>query len=328
MFLYPLILKPYLAPRIWGGKTLATLCPSVLQAVEPIGEVWIVGGAQKVDNGPYAGWSFDELYQRFPSWLGNTKGQAEARFPLLIKWLRVERWLSIQVHPNDSWARRLNGCSAQGKEEAWYVTQSEPGAELIFGVHPHSHCNDFLHTAGAEMLNFLSKIKPTVGDCLCLKPGLVHALGPGITVLEVQQNSELTYRLYDWDRLGLDGQPRQLHLEEAAAVLRDCWSVNLNQNDKPSLAGPSLPPTVGQVLLQAEHFRLELLKGELGRMAWLTDPLFPEIVVCTKGALHVSLQSQSERLQNGQACLLAAGQAPIELDFEPMAEAVRITSSR
>ena len=327
MFLYPLILKPYLAPRIWGGKTLAALCPSVAQAAEPIGEVWIVGGSQVVSNGLYAGNTLDELYRRFPSRLGNMKNYSEAGFPLLIKWLRAERWLSIQVHPNDSWARRLNGCSAQGTEEAWYVTQSEPGAELIFGVHPHSHCNDFLHTAGAEMLNFLSKIKPTVGDCLCLKPGLVHALGPGITVLEVQQNSELTYRLYDWDRLGLDGQPRQLHLEEAAAVLRDCWSVNLDKKEKPDLAGPSLPPTVGQVLLQAEHFRLEVLKAE-DVSAWLTDPLFPEIVVCTKGALHVSLQSQSEKLQNGQACLLAAGQVPVELDFEPMAEAVRITSSR
>ena len=81
------------------------------------------------------------------------------------------------------------------------------------------------------------------------------------------------------------------------------------------------------MLLQAEHFRLEVLKAE-DVSAWLTDPFFPEIVVCTKGALHVSLQSQSEKLQNGQACLLAAGQVPVELDFEPMAEAVRITSSR
>lgn len=327
MFLYPLILKPYLAPRVWGGKTLATLCPLVAQAAEPIGEVWIVGGAQEVDNGPYAGLSLDELYRRFPSWLGNIKGHVEARFPLLIKWLRAERWLSIQVHPNDSWARCLSGSSAQGKEEAWYVTQSEPGAELILGVHPHSRCHDFLHAAGAEMLHFLSKIKPTVGDCLCLKPGLIHALGPGITVLEVQQSSELTYRLYDWERLGLDGQPRQLHLEEAAAVLRDCWPVNLDKKEKPDLAELSFPPTVGKVLLQAEHFRLEMLKAE-DVSAWLTDPLFPEIIVCTRGVLQVSLHGRSERLQNGQACLLAAGQAPVELGFEPMSEAVRITSSR
>lgn len=328
MFLYPLILKPYLAPRVWGGKTLATLCPLVAQAAEPIGEVWIVGGAQEVDNGPYAGLSLDELYRRFPSCLGNIKGQAEDRFPLLIKWLRAERWLSVQVHPNDSWARRLSGSSAQGKEEAWYVTQSEPGAELILGVHPHSRCHDFLKVAGAEMLHFLSKIKPTVGDCLCLRPGLIHALGPGITVLEVQQSSELTYRLYDWDRLGLDGRSRQLHREEAAAVLRDCWPVNLDKKETSYLVGLSFPPTVGKVLLQAEHFRLEVLKAKDNVSAWLTDPLFPEIIVCTRGALQVSLHGHSERLQNGQACLLAAGRVSVKLGFEPMGEAVRIVSSR
>lgn len=328
MFIYPLILKPYLAPRIWGGKGLATLFPSVAQAAEPIGEVWIVGGSQVVANGPYAGQTLDELYRCFPSWLGNGQGHSEACFPLLIKWLRAEHWLSIQVHPNDSWARRLSGRSAQGKEEAWYVTESLPGAELILGVHPHSRCHDFLTTVGAEMLPFLSKIKPTVGDCLAIKPGAIHALGPGLTVLEVQQNSQLTYRLYDWDRLSLEGQPRQLHVREAAAVLPDCWSANLDKNKQPGPVRQSFPSTVGQVLLQAEHFRLEVIKAEPRKSAWLTDPLLPEIIVCTSGTLQVSLSGQEARLPNGQACLLAAGQATVELGFESGGEAVRITSSR
>ena len=103
--------------------TLLACTQSVAKAAEPIGEVWIVGGSQVVSNGLYAGNTLDELYRRFPSRLGNMKNYSEAGFPLLIKWLRAERWLSIQVHPNDSWARRLSGCSAQGKEEAWYVTQ-------------------------------------------------------------------------------------------------------------------------------------------------------------------------------------------------------------
>lgn len=328
MYLYPLIFKPYLAPRVWGGKALARLCPSVSQAAEPIGEVWTVGGSQEVANGFYTDLTLDELYRRFPRRLGNIGHDAEARFPLLIKWLRAEHWLSVQVHPSDSLALLLSGSSAQGKEEAWYVTESNPGAELILGVHPHSCCCEFLRTSGAEMLRFLSKIKPTVGDCLCLKPGLIHALGPGITVLEVQQNSDLTYRLYDWERLGLNGQPRQLHTKEAAAVLRNCWSVNLSKNEKPGPSEQCFPPTLGQVLLRAEHFRLELLKAEQGIIAWLTDPLFPEIIVCTQGTLQVSLHGKSERLRNGQACLLTAGSVSAQLSFEPAGQAVRITSSR
>lgn len=325
MFLYPLKFEPYLAPRVWGGKALAGLCPSVAQASEPIGEVWIVGGSQAVTNGLYAGQTLDELYQRFPNELGNAVPKAQAHFPLLIKWLRAERWLSVQVHPDDSLARFLSGSSAQGKEEAWYVTENVPEAELILGVHPHSRCREFLHISGAEMLRFLTKIKPVAGDCLCLKPGLIHALGPGLTVLEVQQNSNLTYRLYDWERLGLDGQPRQLHTREAAEVLRRCWPVNLYKNEKSSLAGNLFPKIIGRVLLQAEHFRLEVLKAESRKSVWHTDFVRPEIIVCTRGTLQVTLHGQAECLQNGQSCLLAAGEVEAELSFSKNAEAVRIT---
>ena len=334
MLLYPLKFEPYLAPRVWGGKALAKFCPSIAQAAEPIGEIWTIGGSQAVTNGFYAGQTLDELYQRFPIELGNSTPESKTPFPLLIKWLRAEHWLSVQVHPDDSLACLFSGSSAQGKEEAWYVTENVPGAELILGAHPHSRCSEFLSANGAEMLHFLSKIKPTVGDCLCLKPGLIHALGPGLTVLEVQQNSELTYRLYDWERLGLDGQPRQLHTREAAEVLRRCWSVNLHKNEKlgfserSSSPRPFVQPTVGKVLLQAEHFRLEVLKAELEGNSWHTDPTRPEIIVCTRGSLQVALHGRSEMLQNGESCLLAAGGAKVELSFSQDSEAVRITLPR
>ncbi|MGM9991907.1 MAG: type I phosphomannose isomerase catalytic subunit [Candidatus Bruticola sp.] len=351
MLLYPLKLKPYLASRLWGGSYLAKHYVRSAPQTDSIGEIWIIDGEQPVVNGAYTGLTLNELYKRFPRQFGND-GHCKD-FPLLIKWLRAQQWLSVQVHPPDNLAASLSG-GDQGKEEAWYVTEADPGAQLILGVHPSVRCSQILSLAGLDMTSLLSKIRPAVGDCLHIKPGLIHALGPGLTVLEVQQNCHLTYRLYDWDRLEVDGHPRELHLAEATAVLRSCWPVNLpsseksaskvcgtenfgrsSDKDKKMTTGfltcsklSQYAPPIGKVLLTAKNFRLEVITLAAESIKWLTDDICSEIIICTKGCLQVYLHGEFEELRCGEACVLAAGSVKVGLTACGNGEAVRVISSR
>ncbi|MGM9999133.1 MAG: type I phosphomannose isomerase catalytic subunit [Candidatus Bruticola sp.] len=350
MFLYPLKLKPYFVSRVWGGSYLAEHYAQSAPTAGCIGEIWTVCGEQPIVNGVYADTTLNELCQRFPRQFGNCT--YNEHFPLLVKWLRAQQWLSVQVHPSDHLAAELSGAD-RGKEEAWYVAEADPGAQLILGVKSSVRCSQVLQSSGAELMSCLNKIKPAVGDCIHINPGLIHALGPGVTVLEVQQNSNLTYRLYDWDRLGLDGCPRSLHLTEAAAVLRRCWPVNLpgfvqgrsgncqsvdNGASGKKVKGVVFPgqdfdqekfaSPIGQVVLSAENFRLEVIDLSSEPVHWLTDDVCPEIVICIRGCLQVYLHGEFEELNRGETCVLAAGSVKAGLTACPNGEAVRVICSR
>src|SRR5690606_1721515 len=138
--------------------------------------------------------------------------------PLLAKFLDAADWLSVQVHPDDAQAQQYDG-EPRGKTEAWYVVSAEPGAKLVIGVRPgtpHEEIAQAIRSNTLEELLVYAEVK--AGDVLYVAAGTIHALGPGILVYEIQQSSDLTYRLYDWGRMGLDGKPRQLHIEKGIAV--------------------------------------------------------------------------------------------------------------
>lgn len=244
--LLPFRLRPEFKERIWGGTRLGAHTP-------PYGEAWIIGEQVTIEDGPLAGRSLAEAVAEFPiELLGKRLFASEgAVFPLLIKLLDPADWLSIQVHPDDALARELEGEGFRGKTEAWYVLDAEPGAELIAGVRPGIDPADVINVIRTGSLEVLLERYPVrAGDALLIEAGLIHALGPGLFIYEVQQNSDLTYRVSDWGRPAGAGRP--LHIEQAARSV------------KPELQ-PVFAPLIKRVpsgsfpILACPYFRLELV---------------------------------------------------------------------
>lgn len=222
MLPYPLKFQPEMKERVWGGRTLERFGLDLPDG--PIGEGWMIGdhpnGTTKVSNGELAGLGLDELRSRLGASLLGTKGASSknGRFPLLLKLLDCEDDLSVQVHPGDDYEALPAG--ELGKTEMWYILDAKPGAKIIYGL-KQGTTSSSLAAAIQEgrIMDCLQEVPVAAGDSFYIPAGTVHALGAGVLVAEVQQNSDTVYRLYDYDRPGLDGKPRELHIEDSLRVI-------------------------------------------------------------------------------------------------------------
>ncbi|NWF68035.1 MAG: class I mannose-6-phosphate isomerase [Chloroflexi bacterium] len=222
MPLYPLLLEPTLHVRVWGGRRLESQLGKKLPDTQPYGEAWEVHDSATVINGEFAGRTLGDLLQAFKADLIGAHNDPAHGIPLLVKILDAAHWLSVQVHPNDEQAQTYEG-QPRGKTEAWVVLDAERenghAPQLVLGVKPGTTRTMLAHASRSNTLeNLLVYAHVRRGDVLFIPAGNVHALGPGLLIYEVQQSSDTTYRLYDWGRLGLDGQPRTLHIDKAAQV--------------------------------------------------------------------------------------------------------------
>src|SRR5215475_2529270 len=210
--LYPLLMTPLFDPRPWGTHDLSPIYEKIFD--ENIGESWLTGDHCKVQNGPLAGRSLEDLAMEYGRELVGQAPADEFRFPLLAKFLFPHQKLSLQVHPDDEDARAIG--QPCGKTECWYIAQAEPGAELALGLKAGTTRGEFQKSIeenrAEELLNW---IKVTTGDMIYVAGGTVHTLGPGSIIVETQQQSDTTFRLYDY------GRPRELHLEHGLRVIRD-----------------------------------------------------------------------------------------------------------
>lgn len=219
---YPLKFKPVMKNNVWGGRALEQYHYRLPEG--PIGEGWMIGdhpnGTTVVANGVLADTGLDEIRERFGvSVLGNKGVSAKnGRFPLLVKLLDCNDDLSIQVHPDDRYHGLPPG--ELGKTEMWYILAAEPGAKIVYGLQP-GVTRDELEMAihNNRVMDCVQVVSVEAGDSFYIPAGTVHALGAGILVAEVQQNSDTVYRLYDYDRLGLDGKPRELHIEHSLEAI-------------------------------------------------------------------------------------------------------------
>lgn len=219
---YPLQCKPVFKDRVWGGRALEQFGLELPEG--HIGEGWMIGdhpnGTTTVVNGELAGMGLDQIREQYGSVLFGSKGFSEknGRFPLLIKLLDCQDDLSVQVHPNDHYDRLPQG--ELGKTEMWYILDAKPGAKIICGL-KKGVSREQLAAAIDEnrIMDCLNEISVEAGDSFYIPAGTVHALGAGVLVAEIQQNSDSTYRLYDYDRPGLDGKPRELHIEDSLNVI-------------------------------------------------------------------------------------------------------------
>ena len=218
--LYPLAFTPLLKRIRWGGRKLHSLLGRQLGPESDYAESWEIAdhadGTSRVENGPLAGTPLPEIIQQYPRELFG-KHQHLKQFPLLIKFLDANDWLSLQVHPNDAQAKTFNPVE-NGKTEAWVILHAEPGARICSGLQP-SVTPDMLQQAlgGCDLEDLLHIYEVHAGDCIFVPAGTVHALGPGIVLAEIQQQSNLTFRLHDWGRTDATGKPRPIHVAESLA---------------------------------------------------------------------------------------------------------------
>jgi mannose-6-phosphate isomerase len=211
--LYPLLMLPGFDPRPWGTHDLSPIYPNH-RFEEKIGEAWLSGDDCKVANGPFTGMTLAQLSEQYMRDLVGDAARDPKRFPLLLKFLFPHEKLSVQVHPDDAQALRVG--EPWGKTECWYVAHAKPGSQIALGLKPGvtaRHLEEAIHKKRAEEL--LNWINVYAGDMIYVAGGTVHTLGPGSVIVETQQQSDTTYRLYDY------GRPRELHLKDGMAAVKE-----------------------------------------------------------------------------------------------------------
>jgi len=257
----PLRFESYLRPMVWGGRQLGEVLGKSLPDHHVYGEAWEISDhsshASVITSGPYKGQTLRHLMERHSAALLGKAATRHSRFPWLVKWLDAWDWLSVQVHPNDEHVARL-WPGEGGKTEAWFVLAAAPDSRIYAGLQPGVDAK-VLHKALDEgtVGDCLHQFPPRPGDCVFLPAGTVHAVGGGVLMAEVQQTSDATFRLFDWNRRDANGRMRQLHIEEAFACID--WNSGpvypIRATNYPSGAAESLR----QQLVQCPYFTLEYL---------------------------------------------------------------------
>jgi mannose-6-phosphate isomerase len=216
--LYPYLLEPQEKPAIWGGAALVERYGKRADRQAAIGESWECWDENRVDNGTFAGVTLGDVRRELGASL---MGPLDSRtiFPILTKIIDARAALSVQVHPDDAYAQRVEH-QANGKTECWYILGAQPGAELVLGWNRDTSRAEYeRRVADGSLGEILRRVPVRAGETYYLPAGTLHAIGAGIELFEAQQASDLTYRIFDWNRVGADGRPRELHVAKAADVL-------------------------------------------------------------------------------------------------------------
>lgn len=301
--LYPLAFTSYLKTVIWGGRKLETVFRRTLpDEHSPVGEAWDICDRSEfsgqVVNGPLAGRTLRSLIEEYGISLLGSRVRG-TRFPLLVKILDARERLSLQVHPDEAACTRLGG-GAEPKTEMWYVIGADPGAKIVAGTASGASAETFWPLVNsADIEKQLHIYEAQAGDAFFIRAGCVHAIGGGNLILEVQQNSDTTYRISDWGRLGADGRPRALHVDQA----REC--VDFTSRAEPLVSrrrdAEGIVPLVRCPFFQADEITFSApveMPSPAGRSF--------ELISCVSGALALSCGSEKLRIAPGSTVLIPA----------------------
>jgi mannose-6-phosphate isomerase len=223
MAIGPLVFEPYLRPQIWGGRALGDRFGKNLPTGDSYGESWEISAhphhVSVVAEGEWAGKTLEEISRLHPRDLYGNAVPADGKFPLLIKLLDCHELLSVQVHPDDQQAERLLR-NEKGKTEAWVVIDAKPSGQIYAGLQPGVDRELFeKHMSSKTTGECLHHFHPRAGDCVFIPAGTVHTMGGGVLIAEVQQSSDATFRIFDWNRVDKNGQSRPLHLSESLTAI-------------------------------------------------------------------------------------------------------------
>ncbi len=272
----PIKLKPVFKEIVWGGNRLKTDY-GFQSELNNIAEAWMLcardDGDNIIENGEHKGESFKEFISKNKSLLG-TKGQSYDEFPLLIKFIDAKADLSVQVHPDDEYARIHE--NSYGKTEAWYILDCDDGAELIYGFNKEITAEEFRQSIEDNtFLEYVNKVKVKKGDVFFISAGTLHAIGSGILLAEVQQNCNTTYRVYDYNRK-VNGVPRELHVEKALDVTN---TVPPTRNGDADSAPIKIGSATQQQLCSCEFFKMETIDVTGGYSIDVNNESFVSLLV-------------------------------------------------
>lgn len=299
---YPLQFEPILKERIWGGEKLKTVLHKPITS-KITGESWelstVEGDVSVVANGEWKGKSLTTLIDGFPNEILGTKVHARfgKQFPLLFKYLDAREDLSIQVHPNDELARKRH--NSFGKTEMWYVMQADVDARIIVGFKEKSNPAEYLENLkNKTLLSLLDDVKVNAGDVFFLETGTVHAIGAGLVVAEIQQTSDITYRLYDFDRVDAQGKTRELHVDLALEAInynkietKKEYSQNVNQCN---------------TVVDCPYFTTNFIPLDGVISASKSGETFT-VYMCVEGAFEIMYDNSKMLYVKGDTVLLPAG---------------------
>jgi mannose-6-phosphate isomerase len=304
--LYPLRFEPIFQYRIWGGRRLGPWMNATLPGGDdnPIGEAWILSDrddhANQVAEGPLKGRTIRDLMDEAKTAMLGRLAPRFERFPLLLKFLDVRQMLSVQVHPPDD-RHDLIPPGEGGKTEAWVVLEADAESRIYAGLEPHVAAEDLRTLSVATADERLARFQPNVGDGVLIEAGTVHSLGDGVMVFEVQENSDVTFRLYDWDHIDpRTGKRRDLQVEEALA----CVDFGEGAVLPVTPAVETTAPVRRELCFDNRHFRLWRLKGEAPFKVGAVDE--PRVLIGIGGEGHVEHEGGRYALGRGATMLLPA----------------------
>lgn len=305
---YPLLLGPHFDEKIWGGRRLATVLNKPLPEKVPVGESLESGNAAVVANGPFAGKTLAELARQSPDELLGTRGRDASLpvgdFPLLVKFIDASKVLSIQVHPDDEAAAALG---KRGKTEAWHILDAEPGAALLTGIREGvtgAHVRQAIADGSFEAL--LERCPVFPGDSLIVPAGAVHAIGGGILLYEIQETSDITFRLYDWGRVDASGRPRESHLDPALQIM-------VPGRNATKISPLALDP-YRMVLAACRYFTLERWVVDNALTAPSTGGGSFRLLSCIAGSCRLRTKSDVLAVTSGETALVPADVADLTLE--------------
>jgi mannose-6-phosphate isomerase len=323
--LYPLIFHPLFKERVWGGRELEKLFGKKLPPGKPIGESWEIsdrpGDENVIANGKFAGQTLHQIMEKFPrEILGPARAAVGNRFPILCKILDAREKLSLQVHPPAHKAAELKG---EPKTEMWYIADAAPSAELFVGLKRGVTRAEFeKRISDGSVAECFHRVPVRAGDTMFLPSGRVHAIGAGLVIFEIQQNSDTTYRVFDWNRVGLDGKPRELHVPQSLA------SIDFNDFE-PSLVEAEFSAnehSKSRPLVRHELFNVD--STELKNSAYISlKPGQLQIVAVVRGKIEIRNATDTVTLDAGQFCLVPSELRQVELIAKTDTDLLRVEAN-
>jgi mannose-6-phosphate isomerase len=318
--LYPLIFRPIFKERIWGGRNLERLYRKPLPPNVPIGESWEITdrpeGVSVIANGPLEGQDLRWLMENHRAELLG-RGSSADRFPLLVKILDCRETLSVQVHPPSNIAAELGG---EPKTEMWYIADATPEAKLYAGLKRGVTREQFEEdVAKGTVADALHCMNVQAADVMFLPSGRVHAIGAGNVIFEIQQNSDTTYRVFDWNRMGVDGKPRALHVRESLA------SIDFHDYEPRLVASKYSrnPKFAVRYLVHHALFHIDACKVKRGERFYLSGETL-QILGLIKGRLVISHGEHEVRIEAGGFVLLPASLGRVTVKADTAVEFLQV----
>lgn len=300
----PITFTPLYMERVWGGRELERVYGRTLpDSSKPFGEAWEIVDREKeqsiVEDGRFTGSTLHDLWTNHRSEIFGEGFHNHPRFPILIKVLDARDDLSIQVHPPVHLADSLGG---EPKTEMWFIADCDPGAKLYVGLKKGVSRNEFEQSiTDGTVADKVHAVTPKAGDSIFIASGRLHAIGAGFLIHEIQQNSDTTYRVFDWNRQGLDGKPRELHVGESLA------SIDFNDFE------PSMDQPVGDNLASCDYFKTD--RKSLAAGATIASPRSDQFSILS--VVSGALESEGGRtFEKGKFLLLPKGAAPLRATEE------------